>query len=395
MLNSRKSRRRVVLSAAIAATFLTVSGGGLSAFADTSLSTSPVSVAVGSAPTGMAYSPDGDTLFVANMGGASVSEVSTATGQVTHTIAVSSNAGAIVTVAPNGRYAYVASWADGKLNTIDTATHTETATESNLPNAMDVEVSPDSNTVYVADYGSGEVSVFAANNGHPTLTHTITVGSQPSSLAISPDGSRLYVVNNGSGTVSVIDTATNSVLVGSELTTNSSPWAVSISPNAQYLAVSHDGGNGIKIFDLVHGTSSTVSLSERSFSVWFGGTSQRLYATEFDSSRVSTIDLTNSNAVTSLIPSGASGMRDVVMSPDGCQLSAAGQNTSTVYFLNVSPCEPNAGLGVIDDEASATSEAEGSLANTGTDSLAGFATVAGALALLMAGVSLLLLRRRA
>ena len=65
-----------------------------------------------------------------------------------------------------------------------------------------------------------------------------------------------------------------------------------------------------------------------------------MYATEFDSARVNTIDLSNNNAVTSVVPTGASGMRDVVMSPDGCSLAAAGQNSNAVYFMTVSPCEP-------------------------------------------------------
>ena len=62
------------------------------------------------------------------------------------------------------------------------------------PQPQGVVVSPNSETVYVANIGSASVSVInAATN---TVTFTISVGNTPDGLAITPDGTTLYVANN-------------------------------------------------------------------------------------------------------------------------------------------------------------------------------------------------------
>jgi len=50
------------------------------------------------------------------------------------------------------------------------------------------------------------------NTSTNAVIKTITVGSNPKSVAVTPDGARVYVTNQGSNTVSVIDTATNAVV---------------------------------------------------------------------------------------------------------------------------------------------------------------------------------------
>jgi YVTN family beta-propeller protein len=71
-------------------------------------------------------------------------------------------------------------------------------------------VTPDLSRVYVANSGSGTVSVI--NTANNSVIKTVTVGSNPTGVGISPDGARVYVTNRGSGTVSVIDTSTNAVV---------------------------------------------------------------------------------------------------------------------------------------------------------------------------------------
>ena len=57
-------------------------------------------------------------------------------------------------------------------------------------------------TVYVANNGSGTVSVIRGRTG--TVTATIPVGSFPFGVAVNPVTGTVYVTNNGSNTVSVI-----------------------------------------------------------------------------------------------------------------------------------------------------------------------------------------------
>lgn len=73
-----------------------------------------------------------------------------------------------------------------------------------------VAIRPDKVYAYVANQGSGTVSVIDLS----TLAKVadIAVGVEPYGLALTPDGGQAYVANSASNTVSVIDTATNAVI---------------------------------------------------------------------------------------------------------------------------------------------------------------------------------------
>ena len=63
-------------------------------------------------------------------------------------------------------------------------------------------VDPAAGTVYVANSGSGTVSVI--DEATSAVTATIPVGSGPDGVAVDPAAGTVYVVNNLAGTVSVI-----------------------------------------------------------------------------------------------------------------------------------------------------------------------------------------------
>jgi hypothetical protein len=57
--------------------------------------------------------------------------------------------------------------------------------------------------------GLAATPAWAAGGYH--INATIGVGLRPVAVAVSPDGTRAYVANSGSGSVSVINTASNQV----------------------------------------------------------------------------------------------------------------------------------------------------------------------------------------
>jgi YVTN family beta-propeller protein len=73
-----------------------------------------------------------------------------------------------------------------------------------------IAADPATHTVYVANQGSGTVSVI--NEATNAVTATIPVGSHPQALAIDPATQTVWVANNGDGTVSVISEATDTVV---------------------------------------------------------------------------------------------------------------------------------------------------------------------------------------
>ncbi len=70
---------------------------------------------------------------------------------------------------------------------------------------LGVAYDPATQSVYVANYGAGTVSVISGSTNK--VTKTITVGKQPDVLLYDPTNSEMYVVNQGSSSVSIISTA--------------------------------------------------------------------------------------------------------------------------------------------------------------------------------------------
>ncbi len=66
------------------------------------------------------------------------------------------------------------------------------------------------NKVYVANRGSGTVTVIDGANPYNTLS--VPVGTQPSAISVDPTENQIYVAN-GDGSVSVLDGVNATVLV--------------------------------------------------------------------------------------------------------------------------------------------------------------------------------------
>ena len=82
-------------------------------------------ITVGSAPLGMALSPDGSTLYVANHDSNDVSVINTATNAVTGTIAVGRGPFAMA-ILPNDQTGYVVDAASQQVSVVNLATKTVT-----------------------------------------------------------------------------------------------------------------------------------------------------------------------------------------------------------------------------------------------------------------------------
>lgn len=179
-----------------------------------------VALAGGSTPSGVAITPDGARVYVVsgNMNVVNgntlnaVSVISTATNAVIATVAVGSGSDPIgMAITPDGARVYVANVSSsvGTVSVISTATNTVIATVVVGVTPFGVAVTPDGTRVYVSDFNNASVSVISTATN--IVTATIGVGALPAGVAITPDGARVYVTNSGNADVSVISTATNTV----------------------------------------------------------------------------------------------------------------------------------------------------------------------------------------
>ena len=239
---------------------------------------------VGNYPIGVAASPDGSRVYVANDSSNTVSVIDTATNAVAATIPVG-NAPIGVAVSPDGSRVYVANEND-TVSVIDTANDTVTATITvgNVP--YGVAVNPDGSRVYVANNGSNTVSVI--NTATNAVTATIPVGKAPDGVAVSPDGSRVYVTNQVSNTVSVIDTASG--LVTATIPVGNTPIGVAVSPDGGVVYVANYYGSSVSVIDTSTGlVTATIPVGSKPAGVAVSPDGSRVYVANEASNTVSVI----------------------------------------------------------------------------------------------------------
>lgn len=170
-------------------------------------------------PTGVAFSPDGHSLYVADYEGGDVAEfdVDPLTGAITpKTLAASidmpdvgSTPRRIVTAAIDGTdYAYVSDYHNDEVVqfTIDPVTGelTEDGTvpSDSGPTGLVVDETTSPASLFVATQGGDTVDEYDIDPATGALTpkagsSSIGAGSGPDGLALSPDGRELYVGNSG------------------------------------------------------------------------------------------------------------------------------------------------------------------------------------------------------
>ena len=277
------------------------------------------SVPVASAPQGIAISPDGRKLYVANQG--SVSMIST----VTNKVLVPSNsyprtAPAVaqgIVASPDGKRVYVGAGTSGVV-AMDAALIQPISTESITgftvggttqigPQAL--AVSPDGARLYVADnladgvvrivtldnrqfvsssaFGAGLVPVGVAASPDGARVYVavvdpkrvdsdfiavldprtgvaspskivIALGAAPTSIAFAPDGRTAYVANRGANTVSVIDTATSAVTAS--ISGLRAPTGIAVSPDGATVWVANSGDDTVATIDAASRTTSAASI---------------------------------------------------------------------------------------------------------------------------------------
>ena len=286
---------------------------------NTTTNTVVSTIITGYMPWGVAVSPDGNSVYVAERATSdwivnTLSVIDAATNSIKDTIYTDLNS-AGVAVSPDGSRLYVAQGDADNEAVVNTITGAEIARINTVTSQSNgVTVSPDGSRVYFSNENIGGVIVVdAATN---TIVTTIIIGipsgsvyPDPSGLVVSPDGSRLYVANSVAGTLSVIDTKTNSIITTISLGTGyfvyeRLPWGVAVSPDGSKVYVAQGKSNSVLVIDTHTNTiSSTIPVGTQPFGVSLTKDGSFLYVTNYGDGTVSVIN-TLSDAVIKTIKVG-------------------------------------------------------------------------------------------
>ncbi|MEU1403511.1 serine/threonine-protein kinase [Streptomyces sp. NPDC005728] len=335
----RPGHRRARLIAGVVLAALAAGGSAIyltqsrSSNPDHAAPASVLPIRVGDSPQGVAVSPDGRRVYVANFASGSVSVIDVATNRTVGDPIPVGDTPEGVDVSPDGRKVYVTNNSSASVSVID-ATRNRTV-GSPIPvgdTPEGVDVSPDGRKVYVANGSSSSVSVIDTATNQ-TVGDPVSVGLFPQGVAVSPDGRRVYVTSLGSGSVSVIDTGTNRT-VGSPIRVGSRPSGIAVSPNGNHAYVTNSGSDSVSVIDTATNRTvgSPIPVGSRPSRITVSPNGNHAYVTNSTSSSVSAIDTATNQTVGSPISVG-SRPSGITVSPDGRQLYVANGSSSSVSVI--------------------------------------------------------------
>jgi YVTN family beta-propeller protein len=194
-------------------------------------------------PTAVVASPDGKTLYVANLDANQIAVVDAAGRNVVKSIAVPAPPTGLV-LSPDGKTLYVTCAAPkSTICAIDVASGNIAASIPAGHTAVGPAISPDGKRLYVCNRFNNDVSVIDLE-GKKEIARVKAI-REPIAAAITPDGKTVFVINHlpidradaydVAAEVTVIDTATNNATAIRLPNGSSSMRGICVSPDGKYV----------------------------------------------------------------------------------------------------------------------------------------------------------------
>jgi YVTN family beta-propeller protein len=223
---------------------------------------------------GLAFSPDGRTLYASGGNQDVVYRYAWTGGRATlrESLVLARKAPrsdgtrypAGIAVSPGGRWLYVAENLADSLAVVDLATGrvTQRLATERYPYGV---VATGDGRVYVSAWGGSTVSAFVRRAGRLASAGRIPVGRHPSAIVASRDGSRLFVASGSTDQVAVVDTRRGRVVARLDdappagPNEGSTPNALALSADGRRLWVAEGDANAVALFELSRVTSGVAA----------------------------------------------------------------------------------------------------------------------------------------
>ncbi|WP_330305628.1 MULTISPECIES: bifunctional YncE family protein/alkaline phosphatase family protein [unclassified Streptomyces] len=219
--------------------------------------------------TGLAFSPDGKRAYVSGGGREIIHTYDVADGRLTEKGSIklptkNPDGQAVnmypagIAVTPDGKRLVVADRLADAVTVVDVGDGSM-ATTAVGHDPYAVVLADGGNTAYVTNQGGNTVSVVDVSGAAPVQSDSIEVGTHPNAVVADAEGDTLYVANGDSDQVSVIDAATRKVTRTIGLApyrhapVGSNPDALALSEDGRRLYVANSGNNDIAVVDLKEG----------------------------------------------------------------------------------------------------------------------------------------------
>ncbi|AGZ39626.1 hypothetical protein AFR_06685 [Actinoplanes friuliensis DSM 7358] len=289
-------------------------------------------IRVGKEPEGVAVSPNGRTIYVANQGERVLSVVDAVSRRVT-SIKLR-NTPRFVTTSRDGRLVFVSMYENDKktgsgVAVVDAAQRKVVRYLITGDQPFTLAVGPD-DRLWVPIHSSGRIEVFAAKDQHPD--GRIAVKPNPHAVAFSANLMRAVTPNHESNAVSIIDMGSGKVL--RSIGVSKAPHSVAVSPNGRTVLVAGYEADAANLIDLVTmRRSGPFKVGSKPQSVAFATDGAHAYVVNEGGGSVSVLN-GRTGAVTATVRVGGS-PRSVAVSPDGTLAYVSNGDDNTISVLRI------------------------------------------------------------
>ncbi|MET0373639.1 MAG: beta-propeller fold lactonase family protein [Rhizorhabdus sp.] len=249
-------------------------------------------VATGPAPHEIAISPNGKQAAVVAYGGTTIDIFDIASARRLRRIDLAPNAAPHGIVWMSDGRILAAAEKSKSLAIVDPRRGRVTAIGTDQNGSHMVVVASDRRRAYVANVGSGTISVFDLRRAEK-LTD-IAIGGNPEGLALTRDGKELWVGDNAAPHLRVVDLATAEVVA--TLATDPVAIRVAISPDGRTAVTSNIGAGTLSVFDVatrkplrtiaVSGAREAIQVT-----LLFSHDGQRVYVAETGRNTIAEVEL--------------------------------------------------------------------------------------------------------
>lgn len=291
----------------------------------------------GAGARGIAVTPDGLTVLVANLDTSTVSVIDASTGtQVGVVDSYSGTSPMRIGVSTDGSRAYVANYGSGTVSIIDLSTMTEVASVAGLNTPSGIAVTPDGTRAYVTEWGMNRVSIIDLTSATVTGQVTAFTGRVPSDISLSADGATAYVTHWGRSGVTEIDTTTNRQTREAKGYTGTTPSSPVLSPDGATLYVANEQSSFVSVFDARTLTeTSTIVAGTSSSAMVLSSDGLLALTTDLRADAVTVIDVAAGTAIGTAVGYTGDSPQGVAFSPDESHAWVGGMRSHDVSELAV------------------------------------------------------------
>lgn len=279
-------------------------------------------------------------------------------------------------ITPNGKYVYVANNADNSLSMYRIDKNGKLVvlnvpTISNEDNPIKIVVTPDGNHLYVTN--SNFISMYGIeSNGELVALAPATISNKhlPNTIVVTPNGKYVYTLNSNR-TLSMYKVGANgelAILNPAIISTGKSPSDMAVTPNGNYLYVTNSEDNTLSMYsigddgELSKLTPATIPTSGNSpAGIVVAPNGKYAYVANLNDQTLSMYSVAgNGNLDTSSTPAIATEIapRSIAITPNGdyTYVTNFGENSLSMYNVynngELSPLYVSANNNVIDTESS-------------------------------------------